>query len=171
MRTRWWFALLLGTVALFPSREEHIAKAAEALQAKLIALRRDFHMHPEVSNREEGTARIITKKLRGLGLEVRSGVAKHGIVAVLKGSKPGPVVAWRADMDALPVTSTINTPYKSRNEGVHHACGYYAHIAIGLTVAELLSGMRDDINGSVKFIFQPAEDFLRRLSELRARDK
>ena len=153
-----WFALLLGTAAYSQSREERVAKAAEALNPKLIELRRDFHMHPELSNREERTGRVIAEKLRAMGLEVKSGVAKNGVVAVLKGGKPGPVVAWRADMDALPVTSVLNSPFKSKNQGVHHACGHDAHMAIGLTVAELLSGMRSDISGTVKFLFQPAEE-------------
>jgi amidohydrolase len=150
---------LRAVVCLAQSREETISKAADALHDKLIEQRRDFHMHPELSNREERTSRIVAEKLRALGFdEVKTGVAKHGVVALLKGAKPGPVVAWRADMDALPVTANINVPYKSQNPGVHHACGHDAHTAIALSVAEVLSHMRDQINGSVKFIFQPAEE-------------
>jgi amidohydrolase len=158
MPRRFATALVFSTLAFAQSRDARIAKAAEALEPKLVEQRRDFHMNPELSNREERTARVVAEKLRSLGLEVKTGVGKHGVVALLKGGKPGPVVAWRADMDALPVTSIIDKPYKSRNTGVHHACGHDAHMAIGLTVAELLSGMRDDIKGSVKFIFQPAEE-------------
>jgi amidohydrolase len=152
--------LFLTAIACFPqSREDRVAKAAAAIEAKLIAQRRDFHMHPELSNREERTARVVAEKLRALGVdEVKTGVGRHGVVALLKGGKPGPVVAWRADMDALPVFSTIDKAYKSKNNGVHHACGHDAHTAIALAVAEVLAGMRDQIPGSVKFIFQPAEE-------------
>jgi amidohydrolase len=158
MRTTFLLAIAPAIVGLAQTNEERVAKAAQALESKLIEQRRDFHMHPELSNREERTARVVAEKLRALGLEVKTGVGKHGVVALLKGGKPGPVVAWRADMDALPVTSTLTKPYKSQNPGVHHACGHDAHMAIALTVAELLSGMRDSISGTVKFIFQPAEE-------------
>ena len=141
------------------SREEEIARAAEGLRAKLVEQRRDFHMHPELSNREERTSRVIAEKLRALGLdEVRTGVGKYGVVAMLKGKLPGGVVAVRADMDALPIQETISPPYKSRNDGVKHACGHDAHMTIQLGVAELLSKMRDRVRGSIKFIFQPAEE-------------
>src|SRR5215470_15293658 len=141
------------------SREEEIARAAEGLRAKLVEQRRDFHMHPELSNREERTSRVIAEKLRELGLdEVRTGVGKYGVVALLKGKLPGSVVAVRADMDALPIQETLDAPYKSRNDGVKHACGHDAHMTIQLGVAELLSKMRDRIHGSIKFIFQPAEE-------------
>jgi amidohydrolase len=151
--------VLLATTCLAETREEQISRAADALQSKLVEQRRDFHIHPELSNREERTARVVAEKLRAFGLDdVRTGVGKHGVVALLKGAKPGPVVAWRADMDALPVTAAIQVPYKSQNPGVHHACGHDAHMAIALGVAEVLSHMRDQIHGSVKFIFQPAEE-------------
>jgi amidohydrolase len=141
------------------SREEEIARAAEGLRAKLVEQRRDFHMHPELSNREERTSRVIAEKLRALGLdEVRTGVGKYGVVATLKGKLPGGVVAVRADMDALPIQETIDAPYKSRNDGVKHACGHDAHMTVQLGVAELLSKMRDRVRGSIKFIFQPAEE-------------
>jgi amidohydrolase len=141
------------------TREERIAQAAESLRARLIEQRRDLHMHPELSNREERTSRIVAEKLKALGFDqVRTGVARHGVVALLKGSKPGPVVAVRADMDALPIQETIDVPYKSRVPGVKHACGHDVHTTIALGVAEILSRMRDEIRGSVKFIFQPAEE-------------
>jgi amidohydrolase len=150
---------LIAAIGLTQTREERISQAAEALHDKLVEQRRDFHTHPELSNREERTARVVAEKLRALDFDdVKTGVGKHGVVAVLKGAKPGPVVAWRADMDALPVTANIDVPYKSRNSGVHHACGHDAHMAIALSVADVLSHMRDQINGSVKFIFQPAEE-------------
>ena len=141
------------------SREQQIALAAEALRPRLIEQRRDFHMHPELSNREERTSRIVAEKLRALGLDdVKTGVGKYGVVAILKGSKPGPVVAVRADMDALPIQETIDVPYKSKNPGVKHACGHDVHTTVQLGVAEVLSKMRDQIAGSIKFIFQPAEE-------------
>ncbi len=141
------------------SRQQRIAQAAAALGPQLIAQRRDFHMHPELSNREERTSRIVAERLTALGLdEVKKGVARHGVVALLKGAKPGPVVAVRADMDALPIQETIDVPYKSRTPGVKHACGHDVHTSIGLGVAEILSKMRGEVAGTIKFIFQPAEE-------------
>lgn len=140
------------------SRDERLARAVEGMREKLISLRRDFHTYPELSNREERTSRIVAEELRRLGLEVQTGVARYGVVAVLRGALPGPVVAYRADMDALPITETIDVPYKSKNPGVKHACGHDAHTAIGLGVAAVLSQMRDQIRGTVKFLFQPAEE-------------
>lgn len=150
---------LAPTVTGAATREQQIAQAAETLRPKLIEQRRDFHMHPELSNREERTSRVVAEKLRALGLdEVKTGIARHGVVALLKGSKPGPVVAVRADMDALPIQETIDVPYKSKNPGVKHACGHDVHTTVALGVAEVLSKMRDQIAGSIKFIFQPAEE-------------
>jgi amidohydrolase len=141
------------------TREQRISDAAEALNAKLVACRRDFHEHPELSNREERTGRIIAERLRALGLdEVRENVAHHGVVALLKGAKPGPTVAVRADIDALPINETMDVPYKSQTPNVKHACGHDVHATVELGVAEVLSKMREEINGSVKFIFQPAEE-------------
>jgi len=141
------------------TREQRIAREAESLRAGLVAQRRDFHMHPELSNREERTARVVAERLRALGLtDVRTGVARHGVTALLVGGRPGPVVAVRADMDALPVNETIDVPYKSRNPGVKHACGHDVHTTVELGVAEVLSRMRAEIPGTVKFIFQPAEE-------------
>jgi amidohydrolase len=151
--------LSLATQKPSRAREQQIAQSAEALRAKLVEQRRDFHMHPELSNREERTSRIVAEKLRALGLdEVKTNVAKHGVVALLKGSKPGPVVAVRADMDALPIQETIDVPYKSQTPGVKHACGHDVHTTVELGVAEVLSKMRDQIAGTIKFIFQPAEE-------------
>src|ERR1044071_7736715 len=141
------------------SRDQQIAQAAQALRPQLAAQRRDFHMHPELSNREERTSKIVAEKLRALGLDdVRTGVARHGVVALLKGAKPGPVVAVRADMDALPIQETIDVPYKSQTPGVKHACGHDVHMTVELGVAEVLSKMREQISGTIKFIFQPAEE-------------
>lgn len=140
-------------------RKQAIDQAAEALRPKLIEQRRDFHRHPELSNREERTSRVIAERLRALGLdEVRTNVGKYGVVALLKGAHPGPVVAVRADMDALPILETLDVPYRSENRGVKHACGHDVHMTVELGVAEILSRMRDRIHGTIKFIFQPAEE-------------
>jgi amidohydrolase len=141
------------------TRDERVSAAAEAMRAQLVAQRRDFHMHPELSNREERTGRVVAERLRALGLEdVRANVALHGVVAVLKGAKPGPVVAVRADMDALPIQEVNDVPYKSQTPNVKHACGHDVHTTVELGVAEVLSKMREEMSGSVKFIFQPAEE-------------
>src|SRR5262245_11396358 len=159
-----WLAILVllpvSVVASEPaSQMNRIAQAAEALRPTLVQTRRDFHMHPELSNKEERTSRIVAEKLRAFGVdEIRTNVAGYGVVALLKGAQPGPVVAVRGDMDALPINETMDVPYKSLVPGVKHACGHDAHTTIGLGVAELLSKMRGDMRGSVKFLFQPAEE-------------
>jgi amidohydrolase len=150
---------LAAAAAPGADRRQRIARAAEALRESLVVQRRDFHMHPELSNREERTSRVVAERLRALGLsDVRTGVARHGVTALLVGGKPGPVVALRADMDALPVTETIDVPYKSQNPGVKHACGHDVHTTVALGVAETLAAMKAEMPGSVKFIFQPAEE-------------
>lgn len=139
---------------------------AKALEAKVVAWRRDIHQHPELGNREERTAKLVADHLKALGLEVRTEVAHTGVVGVLKGGKPGPTVALRADMDALPVTEEVDLPFKSTVKstylgqpvGVMHACGHDNHVAILMGVAELLAGVRQELAGTVKFIFQPAEE-------------
>ncbi len=141
------------------ARERRIAQAAETLRPQLIAQRRDFHMHPELSNREERTSRIVAERLRALGLtDVKTGVGKYGVTALLVGAKPGATIAVRADMDALPIQEVNDVPYKSQVAGVKHACGHDAHTTVGLGVAEVLSKMRGEISGTIKFIFQPAEE-------------
>ena len=143
-----------------------IGEAAARLEAKVIAWRRDFHEHPELGNREFRTSKIVADHLKGLGIEVKEKVAHTGVVGVLKGGKPGPVVALRADMDALPVKEEVDVPFASKATtewsgmqcGVMHACGHDAHTAILMGVAELLAGMRGQVPGTVKFIFQPAEE-------------
>jgi len=143
-----------------------IASAADRLEPKVVAWRRDLHRNPELGNREVRTAKIVADHLRALGLEVKEKVAHTGVVGVLRGARPGPVVALRADMDALPVAEEVDVDFKSttRTEwngmecGVMHACGHDAHTSILMGVAELLAGMRDRIPGTVKFIFQPAEE-------------
>jgi amidohydrolase len=139
---------------------------AKALEPKLIAWRRDIHQHPELGNREVRTSKLVADHLRSLGLEVTTGVAGTGVVGVLKGGRPGPTVALRADMDALPVEEKNDLPFRSRAtstyEGkpvpVMHACGHDTHVAMLMTTAELLAGMKAELPGTVKFIFQPAEE-------------
>jgi amidohydrolase len=143
-----------------------IDRRAPQLEAKAIAWRRDIHQHPELSNREVRTSKLVADHLRSLGIDVRTGIAKTGVVGILKGGRPGPVVALRADMDALPVAeevdvpfnSTVRSTYNGQDVGVMHACGHDAHVAILMSVAELLAGMRQQLPGTVKFIFQPAEE-------------
>ena len=144
---------------------ETVARIA-ALEPKVVAWRRDIHEHPELGNREVRTAKLVADHLRTLGLEVQIGVAHTGVVGLLRGGRPGPVVLLRADMDALPVTerakvpfaSKVKTTYGGADVGVMHACGHDAHVAILMGVAEVLSGMKAQIPGTVKFIFQPAEE-------------
>ncbi len=141
-------------------------KTAYGLEAKVVAWRRDFHEHPELGNREFRTAEIVATHLKLLGLEVKTGVAKTGVVGILKGGKPGPCIALRADMDGLPVKERVDVPFASKVEteyngqkvGTMHACGHDSHVAILMAVAEVLSGQKADLKGTIKFIFQPAEE-------------
>ncbi len=141
-------------------------RLAAAVMPKVIAWRRDLHQHPELSNREFRTAALVAKERERRGLEVRTEVAHTGVVGVLRGARSGPVVALRADMDALPVTEELDLPFASklrstylgREVGVMHACGHDAHTAMLLGVAELLAGLRERLPGSVVFLFQPAEE-------------
>jgi amidohydrolase len=145
-------------VALDAGTMARIDVAADELYPSLVECRRWFHAHPELSNREEGTGAEIARRLRAVGYEPRTGVAGHGVVAVLEGGLPGPVVAWRSDIDALPIDEAVDVPWRSQNPGVMHACGHDIHMTVGLGVAELLYGMRDRVPGTVIFIFQPAEE-------------
>lgn len=126
----------------------------------IVALRRDFHEHPELGYEEVRTAGIVAERLRALGLEVRTGVATTGVIGILRGGKPGPTVLVRADMDALPVEEANDWAWKSSVAGKMHACGHDAHMSIGLTVARLFATERDDLAGTLKFMFQPAEEGL-----------
>ncbi|MGH2552704.1 MAG: amidohydrolase, partial [Chitinophagaceae bacterium] len=143
-----------------------INSAANKIENKCIAWRRDFHEHPELGNNEIRTAKIIADHLRLLGLDVKEQVGKTGVVGLLKGAKPGPCIALRADMDALPIIERVDLPFASKAKtiynrqevGVMHACGHDSHVAMLMSVAEILSGMKSDLKGSVKFIFQPAEE-------------
>ncbi len=121
-------------------------------------IRRDLHMHPELGFQEVRTSGIITRELQGLGLEVSAGIAKTGVIAMIEGAKPGPVIMLRFDMDALPITEQTGASYASLNNGLMHACGHDGHVAIGLTVARLLNAHRSELNGSIKLLFQPAEE-------------
>ncbi len=125
------------------------------------SLRRDFHQHPELSLQEVRTSRIVAQELKDIGFQhIQTGVAKTGVVALLEGAQPGPVLLLRFDMDALPVTEDTGAAYASQNPGVMHACGHDGHIAIGLTVARMLFDHRESLAGTVKFVFQPAEEGL-----------
>ena len=133
---------------------------AQALFETTRALRRDFHRHPELGFNEFRTAGIVTRELNDLGLEVSTGIGKTGVVALLEGARPGPVVLARFDMDALPILEETAAEYASQNAGVMHACGHDGHTAIGLTVARILEAHREELGGTVKFVFQPAEEGL-----------
>ncbi len=165
--------ILLSTALFAPlflfaqsSLKIEAAKRADELTEKVITWRRDFHQHPELGNLETRTAGIVADHLKKLGIEVKTGVAKTGVVGILVGGKPGPVVALRADMDALPVTervplpfaSKVKTTYNGQEVGVMHACGHDSHVAMLMGVAEVLAGMKKNLAGTVKFIFQPAEE-------------
>jgi len=156
----------IGPAAHADPGDAAIAALVAQETPRVVQWRRDFHQHPELSNHEVRTAGIVAQHLRRLGLDVRTGVAKTGVVAVLEGARPGPTVALRADMDALPVIERTDVPFRStatatyRGEtvGVMHACGHDAHTAILMGVAEILAGMRADLPGKVMFLFQPAEE-------------
>ncbi len=162
------FINLLCILPLFaqPSLKRQVDQMADQIDPKVVAWRRDFHQNPELSNREFKTAEKVAAHLRSLGMEVRTGVAKTGVVGILKGGKPGPVVGLRADMDALPVServdlsfkSTVQAEYNGEQVGVMHACGHDMHVAILMGVAEILSKMKAQLAGTVVFVFQPAEE-------------
>jgi amidohydrolase len=161
-------ALLLAAAGgALAQDQDGIRQKAVAVEQDVITWRRDFHQYPELGNREVRTAGIVAGHLRALGLdEVREGVAHTGVVGVLKGGRPGPVIALRADMDALPVTepeglpfaSKVRTTYNGKEVGVMHACGHDAHTAMLMGVATILSGMKAELSGTVVFLFQPAEE-------------
>lgn len=164
LNTLLFSALLSGAQTKSP--ENYIETAVDKIEPKTISWRRDFHQHPELGNHETRTAKIIADHLRSLGMEVQENVAKTGVVGILKGGKPGPVVALRADMDGLPVTERVNLPFASKARaifngqevGVMHACGHDTHVAMLMSTAEVLAGMKKELAGTVKFVFQPAEE-------------
>ena len=155
-----------GAPALAAPTAVQVAAAAKAVQPRVVAWRRDIHEHPELGNQEVRTSALIAKELKALGLEVRENVGKTGVVGVLRGGKPGKVVALRADMDALPVAEKTGLPFASkatatwegRTVPVMHACGHDTHVAMLLGTATVLAGMKKDIKGTVVFVFQPAEE-------------
>lgn len=156
----------LNTFAQNDALKQKAATKADAIEKKIIDWRRDFHEHPELGNQEFRSAEIIAKHLKSLGIDVKTGIAKTGVVGILKGGKPGPVVALRADMDGLPVPERTPLPFASKVKAqfngeqvnVMHACGHDTHMAILMGVAEVMASMKNDIKGTVKFIFQPAEE-------------
>lgn len=158
--------LLMTAVASSQSLDDEISRRASAVDEKVVSWRRDIHRNPELSRREFRTAKLVAEHLRSLGMEVRTEVGGTGVVGLLRGAKADPVVALRADMDALPVVeetglpfaSTVTTTYNDQEVGVMHACGHDAHVAMLMGAAEVLAGMRERLPGSVKFIFQPAEE-------------
>ncbi len=163
--------LLLGYafLALAQAPAKLLAKSeqmAKDIEPRVVEWRRHFHQFPELSNREERTAAKVAEHLKSLGIEVKTGVGKTGVIGLLKGSKPGPVIALRADMDALPVSERNDLPFASKEKtifngqetGVMHACGHDAHVAILMGVAEILAKNKSDLRGTIKFIFQPAEE-------------
>ncbi|WP_295714731.1 amidohydrolase [Mucilaginibacter sp.] len=169
MKTKSILFFLLFAVQAFAqnaARITQVSNKADALKDQVIAWRRDFHEHPELGNHEIRTSAIIAKHLQSLGIEVQTGIATTGVVGILKGGKPGPVVALRADMDGLPViertdvpfASKVKTTYNGQEVGVMHACGHDSHMAILMGVAQVLSTMKSELHGTVKFIFQPAEE-------------
>jgi len=179
MKTNQASQLLIAAVALFlitvncnkaiAQNKYHttsITLAADVIEQKLIGWRHDIHQNPELGNREFRTAELVAKHLESLGIEVKTKVGVTGVVGILKGNKPGPVIALRADMDALPIeevndlpyASKVKTIYNGKETNVMHACGHDGHTAILMAVAEVLAGMKKDLKGTVKFIFQPAEE-------------
>lgn len=161
------FLAVMATAQTPPALQIKLNNDAAAIEAKMIEWRRYFHEHPELSNQELKTGVRIAEMLRGMGIAVQHPVAKTGVVGILKGGKPGPVVALRADMDALPITERNALPFASKTKvffngqndvGVMHACGHDAHMAMLLATAEILSKNKGDLRGTVKFIFQPAEE-------------
>ena len=138
------------------SWSEEVGKRLDSM----VALRRDFHRHPELSFQEKRTSEIIADRLHKAGLEVRTGIARTGVVGVLRGDKPGKTIAWRADIDALPLTEILQAPFTSSTPGVMHACGHDGHTAIAITAAEVLAARRAELPGTAVFIFQPAEELL-----------
>lgn len=171
------FLCFCAGVALLPSiagwgradsaaLEAEVRKRVKSVEKKLIAWRRDIHQHPELGDQETRTSKLVAEHLRGLKLEVRTGVARTGVVGILKGGKPGRTVALRADMDALPIQEPVGLPFASKEMAkyhgkvvpVMHACGHDTHTAMLMATAEVLAGLREDLPGTVMFIFQPAEE-------------
>jgi amidohydrolase len=154
--------LLLAYLALAAAGgavpDADIEQAAARVHDKVVEVRRDIHRHPELGNREHRTGKLVRDRLKALGLEVRYPIARTGVIGILRGGEPGPVVALRADIDALPIDETREVPYRSSNPGAMHACGHDAHTAALLGAAEVLASLKDRLPGTVLFLFQPAEE-------------
>src|SRR5437867_11936449 len=156
--------MIVMAVAMSAALDQRIDEAAKSVEPKVVECRRDIHQHPKLGNREFRTSKLVADRLKQLGIEVRTPIAHTGVVGILRGGKPGRVVALRADMDALPVTEQVDLPFASKVKsiyngqevGVMHACGHDTHVAILMGVAEVLAGMKDQLSGTVKFFFQPA---------------
>src|SRR5690606_11116765 len=150
----------------FTPLQHKFKSATEKIESKCIEWRRHLHQYPELSNREFNTAKMITEHMESLGLEVQQQVAKTRVVGILKGAKPGPVIGLRADMDALPVeersglsyASKVKSEYNGQEVSVMHACGHDTHVAMLMSVAEILAGVKHEIKGTIKFVFQSAEE-------------
>jgi amidohydrolase len=168
--TRTCIVALFLVLLAWPTRAQDLSAEVDrrltTVLPKVVTWRRDLHQHPELGNREVRTSKVVADHLRALGLEVKTGVAKTGVIGLLRGGRPGPVVALRADMDGLPVVEQSDLPFKSverstyngENVGVMHACGHDSHTAMLMGVAEILTAMKAQLPGAVKFIFQPAEE-------------
>src|SRR5262245_40245942 len=166
------FALFVRLVGATPARadsaalEAAVRERSATIESKLIAWRRDIHQHPELGDQETRTSALVANHLKSLGLDVQTGVARTGVVGILKGGKPGRTVALRADMDALPVqepaglafASKAKSQYEGKEVPVMHACGHDAHTAMLMAAAEVLAGMKAELTGTAVFIFQPAEE-------------
>jgi amidohydrolase len=163
---------LAASMAVFISSQltaqlkQKIVTATNKIEPQCIEWRRQLHQHPELANNEFKTAKLVADHLKKLGLEVKEGIAKTGVLGILRGAKPGPCIALRADMDALPVIERVALPYASKEKtiyngqevGIMHACGHDTHVAMLMSVAEILAGIKSELKGTVKFIFQPAEE-------------
>ncbi|MEZ5972149.1 MAG: amidohydrolase [Hyphomonadaceae bacterium] len=170
---KWATVLVLAALLVAPASAQQaggfspsVESAIQSVLPRMIAWRRDFHEHPELSYEEVRTSRIVAQHLRSLRMEVRTGVAQTGVVGVLRGGRPGPVIAFRADMDALPVTEEVDLPFRSRargryngqDVGIMHACGHDTHVAVQMAVATVLASQRENLAGTVIFVFQPSEE-------------
>ncbi len=153
-----WAAAPPARAAVDPRTAQRIDEETEKIRVEIVKIRRFIHMNPELANREFETAKLVGGKLTSLGLEVKTGIAATGVVGLLRGGQPGPTVAVRADMDALPIQEQTTVAYKSLNPGIMHACGHDVHTAVALGTAMVLRRCQDRLRGSVKFIFQPAEE-------------
>lgn len=151
-------ALVAQSLAVPQTVRDQVDRASRELHPAVVEIRRDIHRHPELGFREKRTAGLVADRLKTLGYEVQAGVGVTGVVGVLKGGRPGPVVAIRADMDALPIPELIDVPYKSTVPNVKHACGHDSHTAMALGVAEIFSRMKAELPGTIKLLFQPAEE-------------